>query len=67
MTVKQLVSMANDWEYICVEDDEYNVFVEEEAQSVRNSKEIRGLKVVCFYSGNRSGKSCIVVIAKKGE
>ena len=65
MYVKQLVRMANDYEYICIEDEEYNVFAEDEAQFVLKDKRIRGLKVDCFYSGIRSGKHCVVIIASR--
>ena len=65
MTVNELLKAAWDYEWVCVEDDDYNVFVEDEAQFVRKSKEIRGLKVVCFQSGIRSNRQGMVIIAER--
>lgn len=65
MTVKTLLSAANSWEFVSVEDEDYNVFAEGEAQAVAKSKAIEGLKVVCFYTGNRNNVYCSVIIAER--
>ena len=65
MTVKTLLSVANEWEFVSVEDEDYNVYAEGEAQQIAKSKAIEGLTVVCFYTGNRNNMYCPVVIAKQ--
>ena len=65
MTVQQLLSVANSWEFVSVEDDDYNVFAEGEAQHVAKSDAIKGLTVVCFYTGNRNNVHCPVIIAER--
>lgn len=64
MTVKTLLSVANEWEFVSVEDEDYNVFAEGEAQHVAKSKAIEGLTVCCFYTGNRNNMYCPIIIAK---
>lgn len=66
MTVNELIRMAHDTEYICVEDNDFNVYAEGEAMEMRGSKALRGLKVVCFYSAIRSGnRQCTLIVAQK--
>lgn len=65
MTVKTLLSVANAWEFVSVEDENYNVFAEGEAQQVAKSDAIKGLTVVCFYTGNRNNLYCPVIIAER--
>ena len=65
MTVKTFLSAVNDWESVSVEDEEYNEFGEGEAQTLRTTKGMAGLNVVCAYIGNRSNKACLVVVAEK--
>lgn len=65
MYVKQLIRMIHDYEYVCVEDNDYNVYAEGEACQIIHDKNLRGLKVACCHSGNRSGNPCIVIIAER--
>ncbi len=66
MTVNELIKMAHDTEYVCVEDDDFNVYAEGEALDIRGSKALRGLKVVCYYSAIRCGnRACTLIVAQK--
>lgn len=65
MTVKQLLTPANDYTHISVEDEEYHEFSSGEAGEVRKDKAISGLVVDSFYSGIRDNVSSLVVIAHK--
>ena len=65
MTVKNFLSVVHDCQWVCVEDNDYEVFAEGEAQELRTSKGIAGLNVVSAYVGNRSNMDCFVVIAER--
>lgn len=64
MTVKTFLSAVNDWEHVSVEDEEYNEFGVGEAQTLRTTRGVAGLNVICAYVGNRDNMACLVVIAE---
>lgn len=65
MYVKQLIRKLHNEEYVCVEDDDYNVIAEDDVNHIIFNKRLNALKVKHFYTGSRSGKNCIVIIANR--
>ena len=67
MKVKQLTSVASYYEWISVEDNEYNAFAFDEAPYIVENKAVANMEIECFYGGYRNNKPCIIVIVKKGK
>ena len=65
MFVRELVRMAHNDEYISIEDEDFNVFVDGDARNVLSNNIILGLKVDYFYTGNRNNHACTVIVASK--
>ena len=65
MFVRQLVRMAHNDEYICIEDENFNVIAEGESRYVLSNKVIHGWNVNYFYTGNRNNHDCTVIVVSR--